>query len=248
MSTPNWMDRYLSGAHEEVWTELRQYGARVREPHLIVEAQAVCDEMARRARHNLETLIGRLDEQGYRFHTNDDAQDPVAPLLPSSPHADRLASWLEETLGPIPLALSSWLRIVGDVWLVGTHPDWPESASADPLVIELEFSRYPEASTQDYYLNELEAWEEANADSETPDAFVLPVAPDRLHKANISGGPPYGFRLPDATAEGLFIAESPMPFVSYLNDVFTNGGFPGPATTAQQRRIKDCLAEGMLAL
>lgn len=56
------------------------------------------------------------------------------------------------------------------------------------------------------------------------------MAPDRLHKANISGGAPYGFRLPDACADAVFVGEVAMPFVDYLNLVFENGGFPGPAT------------------
>jgi hypothetical protein len=42
------------------------------------------------------------------------------------------------------------------------------------------------------------------------------VAPDRLHKQNVSGGPPYGFILPDGCADGLFTAEVILPFVSYL--------------------------------
>jgi hypothetical protein len=37
----------------------------------------------------------------------------------------------------------SWVRLVGDVWLVRTHPQWAASASADPLMIEAEGSRYP---------------------------------------------------------------------------------------------------------
>jgi hypothetical protein len=44
------------------------------------------------------------------------------------------------------MTLLSWVRLVGDVWLVGTHPQWAESASADPLVIEAEGSRYPGAT------------------------------------------------------------------------------------------------------
>lgn len=39
---------------------------------------------------------------------------------------------------------------------------------------------------------------------------MLPVAPDRLHKANVSGGDPYGIRLPDGTAEGLGLTDQPI--------------------------------------
>jgi len=38
----------------------------------------------------------------------------------------------EARFGPVPLTLLSWVRIVGDVWLVGTHPLWPESAGRGP--------------------------------------------------------------------------------------------------------------------
>jgi hypothetical protein len=33
------------------------------------------------------------------------------------------------------------------------------------------------------------------------------MAPDRLHKENVSGGTPYGIVLPDACADGLFVAD-----------------------------------------
>jgi hypothetical protein len=57
---------------------------------------------------------------------------------------------------------------------------------------------------------------------------MLPLAPDRLHKDNVSGGPPYGIVLADGCVDGLFVGETTMPFVSYLNWVFRNGGFPWP--------------------
>src|SRR6266516_1310240 len=59
------------------------------------------------------------------------------PRRPTSRRRPRRehAGWLEERLGSVPLTLLSWVRLVGDVWLVGTHPQWATSASADPLVI-----------------------------------------------------------------------------------------------------------------
>jgi hypothetical protein len=63
-------------------------------------------------------------------------------------------------------------------------------------VIELEGSRWPEEPMQRYFEGELESWHEwAGADR----MFVLPVAPDRIHKNNVSGGPPYGIILPAAS-------------------------------------------------
>ena len=81
-SSPNWLQRYREGQRDQVWTELRELGGAVRRPGLAQEAQLVCDEMARRARRNVEVIVGRLVGQGYRFHANDDAQTPVVPWVP----------------------------------------------------------------------------------------------------------------------------------------------------------------------
>ncbi|WP_433132723.1 hypothetical protein ACQPWW_13930 [Micromonospora sp. CA-240977] len=216
-----WVDRYVAGREDWVWHELRQLGSRVREPAFAPEAQAVCDEMARRARSNIETLVARLREQGYRFHRNDDNQTPTEPHTPPGPGAEEHLHWLEQRLGPVPMVLSSWIRIVGDVWLVGTHPQWPNSAAADPLVLELAGSRYPDSDIRGYFADEFEAWQE---DQDTP--FLLPVAPDQCHKDNVSGGGAYGVVLPDASADAHFVGEAGMPLVSYLNWAFRHGGFP----------------------
>lgn len=227
---------------------MRQLGASAASD-LLVEAGAVCDEMARRARRNVELIIERLAEQGYRFHTNDDAQTAVVPHLPPGRVAAVVAEWLETHFAAVPLTLLSWLRIVGDVWLVGTHPQWPESASADPLVLEIEGSHYPDHSIVDYYAEEVSAHEEA-AKIEGYDAgpFVLPLAPDRLHKDNTSGGPPYGVVLPDGCIDALFVGEVAMPFVAYLNWVFKNGGFPVATASSSQWKVRRSLAADLLPL
>lgn len=105
--------------------ELRQVGAAVREPGPREQAQAVCDEMAWRARRNIEMIIRRLTNAGYRFHTSNDAQDPVTPHVPPAPGARAHAQWLDERLGPVPMTLLSWVRLAGDVWLPGSHPGRP---------------------------------------------------------------------------------------------------------------------------
>jgi hypothetical protein len=248
MASPaNWLDRYRAGQRDRVWHELRQLGGAVREPGLIEEAQLVCDEMARRARHNVEVIIERLSDAGYRFHSNDDAQDPVTPHVPPAAGAGAHADWLQERFGPVPLTLLSWVRLTGDVWLVGAHPQWAESASADPLVIEVEGSRYPGEPIRGYFEDEHEQWREWAVQDPGSGLFVLPLAPDRLHKENVSGGPPYGLILPDGSADGLFAGETTMPFVSYLNQVFSNGGFPG-RTFPDNRPIKQALARDLLPL
>lgn len=56
----------------------------------------------------------------------------------------------------------------------------------------------------------------------------LDLAPDYLHKADISGGAPYGIRLPNASADALFENEvHGLHFVPYLRLCFRWAGFPG---------------------
>lgn len=246
MDPSSWTERYAEGRHAEVWHELRQAGDRVRGTELEEPARAVCDEMARRARHNVETLVGRLREQGYLAHLNDETESPLEPWIPPTPDAPGHVAWLEERFGPVPFALTSWMRIVGDVWLVGTHPDWPESSAADPLVLQVEGSHFPRSSFRDRTEMEHEAWREAELPDGEP--FRLPLAPDHLHKANVSGGDPYGVLLPDATAAGTWMGEQAMSFPAYLDHVFRSGGFPGSAPGDGQWRVRQSLAEGLLRL
>ncbi|GAA2532479.1 hypothetical protein GCM10010201_34930 [Pilimelia columellifera subsp. columellifera] len=247
-SSPYWLSRYRAGHREQVWHELRQLGRTIRrEPYLAQEAEQVCDEMARRARQNVEVIVERLTAAGYRFHTNDDVQAPAMPHAAPTSAASEHVDWLQERFGEVPMTVRSWIRFVGDVWLVGTHPDWAESTSGDPLVIELEGSRLADGpSTRGFFEDEWEAWRGYSA--RDADLFVLPVAPDRFHKENVSGGSPYGIVLPDGCVDGLFVAETTTLFVSYLNQVFQHGGFPWTSGSENERHIKRDLAAGLLRL
>lgn len=248
-TSPRWLSRYRDGQRQQVWHEFRQLGAAIRDSDLADEAQLVCDEMAIRARHNVEVIVERLHRAGYRFHSNDDDQTPQAPHFAPSPTASEHAAWLEASFGPVPMTVLSWVRHVGDVWLVGTHPQWPASAAADPLVIELEGSAYPDASIRDYFADEHDTWRESLAANGEARPFQLPIAPDRLHKDNVSGGPPYAIALPDGCVDGLVLAETPVPFVSYLNWVFANGGFPWRAGSDHAAwQVRHDLAKDLLPL
>ena len=243
-SSPRWLERYRNGQRDLVWHELRQLGAGQLEPEQAAEAQLVSDEMARRARQNVEIIVERLTAEGYRFHVNDDDETPTTPYVPPTDGAMAHADWLVQRFGAVPMTLLSWIRIVGDVWLVGTHPDWPESAAADPLVMTVEGARYPGSNIRNYFDEE---WT-SHIESDNDNAFVLPLAPDRWHKSNTSGGGPYGMILPDGCVDGLFRAHAEMPFVAYLNWVFRDAGFPWPSGSRQQWRVLHRLREDLLPL
>ncbi|SMC59626.1 hypothetical protein [Lentzea albidocapillata] len=241
----DWLTRYRNGQRHVVWQELALLGD-VRRSGRLEEAQAVCDEMAHRARQNVELIVERLTADGFLFHDNDDEQTPARPHTPPTTEAAAHVEWMEERLGAVPLTLSSWTRIVGDVWLVGTHPRWQTSAGSDPLVVEVEGSRCSDASLRRYVEDEWQMWQEDGSAG----VFVLPLSPDHLHKDNTSGGDPYGVVLPDRRVDGLFSWENGMtPFVSYLNRAFQTGGFPmADGEEADAREVTSRLAQDLLPL
>ena len=69
--------RYLAGEHEKVWAEMLALGPSVRDKPHAEDAWAVARETMRRARHNVELIVRRLDKLGYRFWNGH--QGPTGP-------------------------------------------------------------------------------------------------------------------------------------------------------------------------
>jgi hypothetical protein len=67
LKSGDWLRRYQAGEHEAVWADMMALAAEVRQAPYVDEAWAVARETMRRARHNVELIIRRLDEIGYRF-------------------------------------------------------------------------------------------------------------------------------------------------------------------------------------
>jgi hypothetical protein len=118
---------------------------------------------------------------------------------------------LEDEAGLLPLSLSTFWQEVGAIDLVGMHLAWPDGL--DPLVVDP-----PEGALSFLYDEEDES-----------EAMFAGLAPDDLHKDNISGGDPYGVRLPNPAADFLFEYERHnLLFVPYLRlAILQWGGFPG---------------------
>ena len=72
--------RYLAGEHAAVWAEMMALGPRVREASHIDDARAVARETMRRARHNVELIIQRLDQIGYQFWNGQQGKPGPQPL------------------------------------------------------------------------------------------------------------------------------------------------------------------------
>jgi hypothetical protein len=74
------LSRYLAGEHERVWAEMTALGPRVREAPHVDDAWAVARETMRRARHNVELIIRRLDQIGYQFWNGTHGKPGPQPL------------------------------------------------------------------------------------------------------------------------------------------------------------------------
>jgi hypothetical protein len=211
-----WVDRYDAGSRVEVWTDMIGLGDALRsDPDGWAEATAVAARTMQRARRNVETLIERLTLDGYEF-------DPGGGLRtfepPQSDASDRIDE-LEAVVGPLPLALRAWCEQVGSVSLLGRHPG-VHLECADPLVVQVPLA-HVQAEFVQWQADQGTEWSDGSG-------FAVDIAPDRLHKAGISGGPPYGLAIPNAAADVLLLWEPHQTtFTNYLRVAFAAGGFPG---------------------
>lgn len=217
----SYLQRYHDGDHERVWDELQALGPAVRHEPLLSDARAVAAETMRRVRRNCERLVQRLRDAGSRFGVYPDGSEgyysegPLVPALPADVEA------LTARTGPLPLSLEAFWTEVGCVNLVGMHPGAPELL--DPLVVDPPFA----------VIEELDTWEEDGFSAEDEDGtgggFEAPLAPDDLHKDNVSGGLPYAVLLPDPCADFVLLNERHgLGFVPYLRMAILRwGGFPG---------------------
>jgi hypothetical protein len=209
-------ERYQAGEHVAVWRELTALGALIRAPELIDDAWAVAEETMTRVATNIDRIIERLADRSYQFEVYPDGTVPPATLpAHGRPDTALLANVveLEQGVGPIPQSLRAFWQVVGTVSLIGRAPEgWPDYS--DPLFV----------SPPDYALFELR---QRGPGGEG--AFMCGLAPDVLHKDNVSGGAEYAIALPNPSADATFEQEwRGIGFVPYLRVAILEwGGFPG---------------------
>jgi hypothetical protein len=240
----NLVSRYRHGEHQAVWQQLRQFPALAGDMRR--EALAVAAETMRRVAHNLDLLAERLEREGWLALTGKLRSCLDANDVQIIARIERI------TQGPIPPSLLAFWQEVGAVdlvWDYNNDEEPPELLpgfqldALDPLFVDR-----PSA-----FSCECEDWEHevATTHPELLEPFSLPLAPDDLHKANISGGAPYGIDLPFPGADPIFENERHgLPFVDYLRLCLRWAGFPGLETHASDARVSDLVArltEGFLA-
>jgi len=162
---------------------------------------------------SIRVLLKRLGEQGFQF------ERPAEMFPGPQSNAPALISRLEREVGEVPLAMKLfWLRI-GSVDLCGSHPEWQGCEYPDPLLV------YP-LSVAIEELDEFLTDKQQRLRCDFP--YLLPVAPDLYHKANVSGGMWYNLSVPA-------VADDPplndewhyTTFVGYLELALQWAGFPG---------------------
>lgn len=226
------LTRYLRGESASVWRDLSALGASARLELYYADAVEVASETMKRARHNVELIVPRLESLGYEFN----GYSPVfAPAGESA--AKDLDEFEREINGPLPLSLRYWYQHVGSVNWMGWHEALnPKNGPycGDPLVI----APYRMAAA------------EMTDEGELPCEFGLWLAPDALHKNNVSGGSPYAMKVPDSSADAPLLYEwSEDTLVSYLRRSFEWGGFPEwKGRGDYPKKEIDYLTEGLLAL
>ena len=305
----SYLERYQQGDYAQVWKELTASGDAVRIEPLYSDARAVARETMRRARHNIEVLIERLQKIGFEFVY------PEAVLSPLSPEQLAELDAFERKVGHVPLSLCAWLETVGSVNFMGSFPrlsyyesndnplfafmtgggkvettdleslmqqgfdDVPSEFSAGISILQNAFKKLTEQgflgeepagrrkkagreiAEADRVMSDplvvdpseisIDAYQEWQEYEEDQGAYFVTIAPDILHKSNISGGDGYEIYLPDAAADApLHNTEwHDLTFVEYLRLSFQWAGFPG--VQDYERRDEKLLAllrEGLLPL
>jgi hypothetical protein len=209
------------------------------------DAVAVVQETMLRVRENIKEITARLYTLGYAFGTYPDGITKIYgyPQPHNPPKANIKREILEfeqlEGVGKLPLSLSMFWEIVGDVDWMGYHPLWPPYS--DPLVVDpIEAAR-----------SEYEDWHYAvNEGDVEAGQFGIPIAPDYFHKDNVSGGAPYTILVPNAAIDAVLEYERHQTtFVNYLRICFAHGGFPGVEWHSGEipKMVAD-LSDGLLAI
>lgn len=161
----------------------------------------------------IHLLARRLASQGFVF----DRPDEVFPG--PEPSAARAVARIEREIGNVPLSIKLFWQFVGSVDFCGFHPEWHGCDSADALVV------FPPSIA----IHELEAFladKEERLKQRSP--FLIPIAPDDLHKINVSGGMWYNVTVPSVADDPPLNDEwHQTTFVAYLEEAVRWAGFPG---------------------
>ena len=219
------LSRYQDGDFEAVWRDMVALGPDVRKEPFEKATWAVAQETMRRAKHNIELLVGRLKQLDYRFLHEE------LVYRPCTKEEQQALGEMERHGVIIPLSFRAFLEAVGTVDLIGSHPalnpvDGDRARrpggpilSSDPL----EFSGYFELGLL------FDGWEDTiSEDRPTASWEVGGDAEDKTRLGDEERDGCYTVRLPNSAADAVLEGEAhEITFVEYLRLSFRWGGFPG---------------------
>ena len=227
------LQRYQSGDHVGVW---RGYQDGFENDHGM--AMEVARATMRRVRRNAELLAAGLSALGWHSLSGAPVSLRRSQPLPGQADAEAITGTI------LPAALLAFWEEVGGldfVWDYNRKETCPDLFGGisifllDPLCID------PPKLPFD-----VEMWKDMMEDAggNRPTSFNLDLAPDDYHKANISGGSPYGIVLPGHPIDPMFACDHfSMRFTTYLRLAFRWGGFPGLAFLPRTAEIDGRVAE-----
>ena len=251
----DYLNRYQAGEHEQVWDELMSFGTMDSTKVDYQQAVAVAHETMSRARHNIDSIVVKLNKDHYRpkpKHT-----------LPGIKVAEEIKR-MEAIVGPLPLSLRLWYELVGEVDLGGSHPKWKVRGVADAYPWELLHLR---KSVNTEFLQVFGA-SSGNAYSKSPstrgtgctkvyqdDVATVVLSLDASTRGGKSADEDDELVIEGLTADAWFLCEQYRwrreTFVQYLRRSFEWGGFPGFANVPEELRpteMLDYLRKGLLPI
>lgn len=166
-------------------------------------------------------IASRLSSLGYEF------DDPSDVFPGPEEDTDAIIARIERDAGELPLAIKLFWRRVGSVNFIGLQKDWTGCEYPDPLFV------YPPSMA----LDELESFlEDREERLRCNYPYFVPIAPDKFHKQNVSGGGCYNLSMPaDADDPPLNDEPHQTTFVKYLELAIRWGGFPGLESCSAHR-------------
>lgn len=238
MST--WVARYRSGQYEVVWNEVVRLGPRATDPAVAAAVNDLAHETMRRALRNVEALKSLLPSVGWRFQfpMSGPPSDYCVHARPAPDVQEKIAA-LEALCGPLPASLKAWWQVVGTVCFMREPPDEYEEPLPDPLVV----------APIESVIAEFHEWASDAERRRLEPRFRAPIAPDELHKDDISGGAPYEIELPSPAADVVLLNEwHNSTFVAYLREAFRWAAVPGWSRAPQTAARVDVIRRDLIPI
>ena len=162
---------------------------------------------------SLDRLVRRLNKLGYEFY------DRAEALPGPAPDTEAVIERIEREVGELPAAIKLFWRLVGSVNFIGAHSHWSGCEYPGPIVV------FPparaSAELNDFLCDKVQRLAHNFQ-------YRVPIAPDALHKQNVSGGMWYNLSVPAVLDDPPLNDERhAVTFVGYLELAVRWGGFPG---------------------